>query len=95
MLAPIELLGPLTYYLFKRYQVGSGTKIEDDAEAVKKEAKEAKEGQEDYARKEAEEAKDNIVKVATNQSFLAVIGVGLVAGLIEGFLHGSAFSQGH
>ena len=88
MLAPIELLGPLVYYLFKRYQVGSGTKIEDDVEKVKSEAQKAKEGDEDYAKKEAEEKKDEIVKVSQNKGFLSVLAVGLVMGLVEGFWHG-------
>ena len=88
MLAPIELLGPVAYYLFKRYQVGSGTGIQDDVEKAKSEAKEAQEGQEDYAKKEAEEKKDEIAKIAQNKGFLSVLAVGLAMGLVEGFWHG-------
>ncbi|RMZ92524.1 hypothetical protein DV736_g247, partial [Chaetothyriales sp. CBS 134916] len=92
MLAPIELLGPVAYYVFKRYQVGSGTSIEDDVEKAKADVKEAEEGKGEWVKKEAEEAKDEVVKIAKNKSFLAVLAVGLVFGLVEGFLHGP-FSQ--
>jgi hypothetical protein len=88
MLAPIEVIGPIAYYFFKRYQVGSGTTVEDDVEKAKAEAREAQEGKEDYAKKEAEEKKDEIVKVVQNKSFLTVLGVGLIFGLVEGFWHG-------
>ena len=93
MLAPIELLGPVVYYMFKRYQAGSGTSIEDDVEKAKKEAREAQDGKEDYAKKEGEEKKDQIANVAQNGSFLMVLGIGVVMGLVEGFWHGSAFTH--
>ena len=88
MLAPIELLGPVVYYLFKRYQVGSENKIEDDVEKAKAEAREAQGGKEDYAKKEAEEKKDKIANVLKNNSFLLTVGIGLAMGLVEGFWHG-------
>ncbi|RMD39244.1 hypothetical protein DV735_g5886, partial [Chaetothyriales sp. CBS 134920] len=88
MLAPIELLGPLAFYIFKRYQVGSGTTIEDDLEKAKAEVKEAEREKGGWVKKEAEEAKDELVKIAKNKSFLTVFAVGLVFGLVEGFLHG-------
>ena len=88
MLAPVELLGPIAYYLFKRYQVGTGNTIKDDFENAKAEAQEAQEGKEDYAKKEAEEKKDEIGRVVQNKGFLTVLGVGIVFGLVEGFWHG-------
>ncbi|RMZ80172.1 hypothetical protein DV737_g3082, partial [Chaetothyriales sp. CBS 132003] len=88
MLAPIELLGPVAYSIFKRYQIGSGTTIEADVEKAKAEVKEAEEGKGEWVKKEAEEAKDEIVKIAKNKSFLSVLAVGLVFGLVEGFWHG-------
>ncbi|RMZ76689.1 hypothetical protein DV738_g4853, partial [Chaetothyriales sp. CBS 135597] len=88
MLAPIELLGPIAYYLFKRYQFGSGTTIEADLEKAKAELKEAEKERGEWVKKEAEEAKDEVVKIAKNKSFLTVLVVGLAFGLVEGFLHG-------
>ena len=92
MLAPIELLGPLTYYLFKRYQVGSSRTIKEDMEKAKSESQEAQDSKEDYAKKEGQDKKDKIANVAQNQGFLSVLAFGVVMGLVEGFWHGSAFN---
>ena len=86
MLAPIELLGPLTYYLFARYRYSNVTP-EDDMEKAKKAGEDVKEGDVDY-KKEAEDAKDNVVKVFNNKGFLLTLAIGTVVGIIEGFTHG-------
>ena len=69
MLAPIELLGPVAYYFFARYRYSSQHSPQDDIERVKSAAEDVKEGQVDY-KKEAEEAKDDIVKVLKNKGVL-------------------------
>lgn len=93
MLAPIELLGPLAYYLFHRYTFDSSTTPESDAEAAKAAAKDVKEGRVDY-KAEAEEAKDEIAKIVKNKGFLTAVLTGTVVGIIEGFTHGSALRFG-
>jgi F0F1-type ATP synthase assembly protein I len=90
MLAPIELLGPLTYYLFTRYTTSKHTP-DNDVERVKSAAEDVKEDRVDYEKK-AEQKKDDIVKAVQNQGVLAILAVGTVVGLIEGFTHG-AFGQ--
>ncbi|ETN46953.1 uncharacterized protein HMPREF1541_01143 [Cyphellophora europaea CBS 101466] len=92
MLAPIELLGPLTYYLFHRYTYSSTTP-ESDVEAAKSAAKDVKEGRVDY-KAEAEDAKDEAAKIIQNKSFLSVLAVGTLVGILEGFTHGSALRFG-
>lgn len=60
---------------------------EKDFEAAKSAAKDVEEGNVDY-KKEAEEAKDDIVKAAQNKWVLLTLGVGTLFGIAEGFLHG-------
>jgi hypothetical protein len=86
MLAPIELLGPITYYFFARYRYSKLTPDDDIAKA-KETAEKVEEGQVDY-KAEAEEAKDSIVKVFQNKGFLTSLAIGTVIGIIEGFTHG-------
>ena len=86
MLAPIELLGPITYYLFARYRTSSNTP-DSDVERAKATAEDVKEGQVDYEAK-AEEKKDDIVKAVQNNGVLLTLAIGTVVGLIEGFTHG-------
>jgi hypothetical protein len=86
MLAPIELLGPLTYYLYTRYTTTKHTP-EDDLERAKSTGEDVKEGKVDVEA-EATEAKDDIVKAFNNKGFLLTLAIGTVVGLIEGFTHG-------
>jgi hypothetical protein len=60
---------------------------------VESAAKNVKDDKVDY-KAEAEEAKDEIVKVATNRGFLSVLAFGTVVGILEGFTHGSALRFG-
>lgn len=86
MLAPIELLGPITYYFFARYRYSKLTP-EDDIQRAKDTAEKVEEGKVDY-KAEAEDAKDNIVQVFQNKGFLMSLAIGTVVGLFEGFTHG-------
>lgn len=86
MLAPIELLGPVAYYLFARYTTSKATP-QNDVDRVKATAEKVEEGKVDY-KAEAEEAKDDVVKAMQNNGVLLTLAIGTVVGLIEGFMHG-------
>ena len=85
MLAPIELLGPLAYYLYARYTLT--TTPEKDLEKAQSTAEDVKDDKVDY-QKEAEEKKDDVVKAVQNKWVLMVLGVGTAFGIVEGFVHG-------
>jgi hypothetical protein len=86
MLAPIELLGPITYYIYARYTTTRHTP-ESDVERAKAAAEKVEEGKVDY-KAEAEDVKDNVVQAVQNKGVLLTLAIGTLVGLIEGFTHG-------